>query len=236
MRLIFVRHGEPDYANDCLTENGVLQAQCTADRLKRESIQAVYASPMGRAMETAGYTARAFGLPVQPLDFMHEINWGDADPTHTDAKHKLAYDGHPWTLAYKLLTEQPEYVGSKEWSRHHFFRDNLCMEYYAMISDRIDEFLKGYGLARKNGLYACERRCDDTIALFAHGGSGAVLFSHVMSLPFPFVLTSLSYGVCSVSILTFDGDPGAMAVPRFELFNDMGHLDKVRLEKLHFDK
>ena len=28
MRLIFVRHGEPDYAHDCLTENGVIQAKC----------------------------------------------------------------------------------------------------------------------------------------------------------------------------------------------------------------
>ena len=36
MKLIFVRHGEPDYRNDCLTENGILQAKATAVRLKDE--------------------------------------------------------------------------------------------------------------------------------------------------------------------------------------------------------
>ena len=56
MRLIFVRHGEPDYVNDCLTENGILQAKATAERLKKEDIKAVYSSPNGRARETASFT------------------------------------------------------------------------------------------------------------------------------------------------------------------------------------
>ena len=71
MRLIFVRHGEPDYTNDCLTENGRLQAKCTAARLESEPIRAIFSSPMGRAMETASFTAEKKGLPVTPLPFMH---------------------------------------------------------------------------------------------------------------------------------------------------------------------
>ena len=39
MRIIFVRHGEPDYANDCLTEQGRLQAQEAAKRLLEEGIE-----------------------------------------------------------------------------------------------------------------------------------------------------------------------------------------------------
>ena len=33
MRIIFVRHGEPDYARDCLTEAGRRQAAAAAERL-----------------------------------------------------------------------------------------------------------------------------------------------------------------------------------------------------------
>ena len=77
MRLIFVRHGEPDYIKDCLTENGKVQAISTAQRLKYENIKAVFSSPMGRARQTASYTAAEHGLDVQILDCMHEINWGD---------------------------------------------------------------------------------------------------------------------------------------------------------------
>ena len=30
MRIIFIRHGEPDYAHDCLTERGRAQAEAAA--------------------------------------------------------------------------------------------------------------------------------------------------------------------------------------------------------------
>ena len=73
MRIIFVRHGEPDYANDCLTPTGRAQAAAAAERLSGEGIAAIYASPCGRASETAGYTARRLGLPVTTLDYMREI-------------------------------------------------------------------------------------------------------------------------------------------------------------------
>ena len=32
MRMIFVRHGHPDYKNDCLTDLGRKQAEAAADR------------------------------------------------------------------------------------------------------------------------------------------------------------------------------------------------------------
>ena len=232
MRLIFVRHGEPNYEKDILTQTGREQAQSTAKRLQGEDIKAIYASPMGRAKETASYTAKAHGLDVKTLDFMHEINWGDKDGN----SGKLPYEGHPWTLAYRVLTDSPEYVGKDNWTEHHFFKDNICMEYYEKVSDAFDKFLENYGLYRKNGLYECREHNDDTIALFAHGGSGAVMFSHVLNLPFPFVLTSIPYGVCSVSIINFEEQEGRIAIPRLELFNDMGHIESFKQEKLHFEK
>ncbi len=235
MRLIFVRHGEPNYEKDCLTENGIKQAESVARRLADEAIKAIYSSPMGRAKETASFTAEDHDLEVKVLDFMHEIDWGDKKP---DAKEdeKLPYDGHPWTIAYRVLVEAPKGSENVDWAGHHFFKDNRCMDYYGKISDEIDAFLKKFGLVRKNNLYECVEENNDTIALFAHGGSGAVMFSHVLSLPFPFVLTTLPYGVCSVSIIDFSGKQGEVVIPRLELFNDMGHIESFVTEKLHFEK
>ena len=233
MRLIFVRHGEPDYQKDCLTANGRIQAADTAKRLKDEGITAIYSSPMGRARETASYTAQEYGLDIQILDFMHEINWGDADGNQAE---KLEYEGHPWTLACKLLSENPGYVGSPGWSEHHYFRDNVCMDYYTKISGEFDGFLAGFGLVRQDKLYRCTEDRAETIALFAHGGSGAIMFSHLLNLSFPFVLTAMPYGVCSVSVIEFKPQFGDKIIPRLELFNDMGHIDKMKVEKLCFEK
>ena len=58
MRIIFVRHGHPNYAKDCLTELGVKQAQAAAERLQDEGAQIIFTSPKGRAAETAKYIAK----------------------------------------------------------------------------------------------------------------------------------------------------------------------------------
>lgn len=250
MRIVFIRHGEPDYENDCLTENGIVQAKATAERLLKENISGIYSSPMGRAKQTASFTAEKYGLDVKILDFMHEIDWGDVshtcgvacDSESKDGKEcaKLEYDGHPWTLAFKLLTEQPEYISNSEWKNHHYFKDNVCMQYYQKISEGVDKFLLNFGLERKNDLYYCaeeyEKNAEKTIALFAHGGSGSILISHVLNLPFPFVLTSMPYGVCSVSVIELSKGMNNFAIPRLELFNDMNHIESFKLEKLKFEK
>lgn len=235
MRLIFIRHGEPDYEKDCLTPNGIIQAQSTAQRLKSEPIKAVFSSPMGRAMETASYTAKIHGLDITPLDFMHEINWGDSEkaPENTE---KLKYDGHPWTLSCELLARNPEYAENDSWKSHHFFKDNICMDYYKKISLAFDKFLAELGLIRKGKSYFCEKQNNDTVALFAHGGSGSIMFSHVLNLPFPFVLAAMPYGVCSVSIIELYAEEGGISIPRLELFNDMNHIKSVKQEKLKFEK
>ena len=53
MRLIFIRHAEPDYEHDSVTEKGEREARLLAERLAREKVDGVYISPLGRAQRTA---------------------------------------------------------------------------------------------------------------------------------------------------------------------------------------
>lgn len=118
MRIIFVRHGEPDYAHDCLTERGRIQAKAAADRLKEEGIEEIFSSPLGRAAETAAFTAEALNLPVKTLDFMRELHWGSIDGTPVPA------DGHPWDLADMLAAEGRD-LTDPAWREHPYFSNNL---------------------------------------------------------------------------------------------------------------
>lgn len=61
MRILFIRHGHPDYAHDCLTSLGRRQAQLAARRLQHEGIGRIFASSHGRAVETAQHTAALLG-------------------------------------------------------------------------------------------------------------------------------------------------------------------------------
>ena len=76
MRIVFVRHGEPNYELDCLTPLGRKQAKAAAERLREEGIEEIYSSPFGRAKETAQAASDALGIrPIRVLDFMHELYW-----------------------------------------------------------------------------------------------------------------------------------------------------------------
>ena len=58
MRILIIRHAEPDYTTDTLTEKGKREALLLSERLSRLPIRAFYVSTMGRARETAAPTIR----------------------------------------------------------------------------------------------------------------------------------------------------------------------------------
>lgn len=61
MRLIIVRHGDPDYEKDSLTEKGWREAAILADRISRLEVKEFYVSPLGRARDTASLTLEKMG-------------------------------------------------------------------------------------------------------------------------------------------------------------------------------
>jgi broad specificity phosphatase PhoE len=84
--LFLVRHGAHDQVNRTLSArtpdvhlsaDGRRQAEWAAERLSRESIAAIHASPRERAQETAEPIARRLGLPVTPDPDLEEFDAGD---------------------------------------------------------------------------------------------------------------------------------------------------------------
>ena len=84
-RVFLVRHGatvltvEDRFAGATdveLSDEGREQARRLAVRLKKEKIVAVYASPMGRTVETATILAEPHKLELQPRDGLREISHG----------------------------------------------------------------------------------------------------------------------------------------------------------------
>ena len=46
MKLVIVRHGDPDYEHDTLTETGWKEAELVADRICRLEVKDFYVSPL----------------------------------------------------------------------------------------------------------------------------------------------------------------------------------------------
>ena len=84
-RIFLVRHGatvltaEDRFAGATdvqLSEEGREQVRRLAARLAGEKMAAIYASPLGRTIETARILAEPHGLEVQPRDGLREISHG----------------------------------------------------------------------------------------------------------------------------------------------------------------
>ena len=101
MKIVFVRHGHPDYATDSLTDKGILQAKAAAERLKDDNIDVFFSSSMGRARQTCEFIAERHGRvdEIVLLDFMREINWG----SYNKEEDPIYENGHPWRCSGELV-------------------------------------------------------------------------------------------------------------------------------------
>ena len=88
LRIVLVRHGETEWnraqrfqgqCDEDLNEKGRAQAEALALTLKEEPLQAIYSSPISRAIETAKAINRYHQAPIQQRDGLMEMNLGEFD-------------------------------------------------------------------------------------------------------------------------------------------------------------
>jgi broad specificity phosphatase PhoE len=85
-RIVLVRHGETEWnvverfrgrVDVPLNETGRAQAQAVARRLRAWPVEAVYSSPLSRALDTAQPIAEACGRQLAVLDSLADVDYGE---------------------------------------------------------------------------------------------------------------------------------------------------------------
>lgn len=80
-----------------LTDEGRIQAKSLSERLKDEKIDVIYASDLGRTMETAEIIAEHHGRKVVPAPLMRELNFGIWEGmTYDEIMQKWAKEYNKW--------------------------------------------------------------------------------------------------------------------------------------------
>lgn len=219
MRILIIRHGDPDYEHDTLTEKGRREASLLAQRLSKEQIDYIYSSPLGRAKDTCAYTAKALGKEkeVEIKDWLQEFG---APHTLPSGEFRHIF----WDLLPEFWTKIDKMYAKDEWLDQDFYRDTLLVERYKQVTDGLDKLLKSHGYTRNGRLYKTEQGNHDTIALFCHFGLEAVLLSHLCNIS-PIVLTHhFCARTSSVTTLYTEEREKGKAVFRCVSFGDTGHL------------
>jgi broad specificity phosphatase PhoE len=100
-KIILVRHGETDWnkihrlqgggSDTPLNELGIQQAENVALRLKNEKLEAIFSSPLQRAVNTARAIASYHQMGIQALSALKEINVGKLEGTDSTVM-KIRWD------------------------------------------------------------------------------------------------------------------------------------------------
>lgn len=223
MRIIIVRHGDPDYARDALTELGKKQAAAVAERLMDEDIEEIYSSPLGRAKETAEAFAERSGIrSIHMLDFMREIRFGFGEA--------LYETGNPWEEVDKMAEEGKEIL-DPNWHEWPFFKENIATVDVDDIASATDDWLQELGYEREGLYYRCTREDDTehTVALFCHGGSGTAMIARILNLPFPYLCAIIRMRHTSITTIRMEKIPGSKITPVLELTGDDRHIRGIEV-------
>ena len=220
MRILILRHGEPDYVKDCLTEKGREQAELLAERLAGEDIKEFFVSPMGRARETCEATMKRFpDKQAEVCEWLHEFDlmWTNPD---RGVKEMV------WDIAPDYWTEIPEFYDKDGWYRHPAMAAAGMEERIKGVDAGIDGILERYGLIREGRHYRVQKKCDDTIALFCHFGAMCAVTSHLLNISPMIVWECFNADLTAVTELCTDDRYGGKANFRVCSFNDTHHLNE----------
>lgn len=111
MKFILVRHGETvaniekvysGWSNYDLTEKGKLQIKILAEELKTYNVDVIYASPLGRTIETATEIAKIMEKEIVTDDNLREINFGVFDgKTAKEIEEEYPIEWENWIKDYE---------------------------------------------------------------------------------------------------------------------------------------
>lgn len=222
MRIIFVRHGHPNYKDDCLTELGHPQAEAAAERLKDEKIDRIFSSSCGRAVETAEHIAARHNLEVTQFDFMREIRWGIKDTEDFV---------HPWTLADSWV-EKGKDIMNPDWQNDPEYKGVTLASDYNKLSQEFDKWLEDLGLVREGKYYRVTKESNDTVMMVSHAGASSVALSHIFNIPFLYTCRTIRCDYTAITIVNFGGKEGELTAPRFVLVNDARHIKDITTENV----
>jgi probable phosphomutase (TIGR03848 family) len=189
--LLLIRHGENDFLKQGLlpgrlpgihlNEKGLAQAEALAAGLGPLPIRAVYASPLERAVETAGPLAGALKLDVQVRPELSDTDVGEWQGRRLKELRKLPL--------WKQVQKQPSLV--------RFPGGESFLELQERLVREIDRIRQAH-------------RPKDMLAVVFHSDPIKLVISHYLGLPLD-TFQKLGVAAGSVSVLVLDRSRNTLA-------------------------
>lgn len=190
-KIILTRHGQTEWnarprfhgrVDLALSEAGIEQARATSKRIRATlgwKPSAVYTSPMRRCAVTGQIICEPFGLTVEPIDGLNDIDYGKWQGL---TRHEVKTH---WPAEFQIWSHTPHLSKLPD--------GETLQEVLARASSTVDDILR--------------RHPNDTIVLVGHGGVNRVILLHALGLSLS-RYWCLAQNMCAISELNFSPRSG----------------------------
>ncbi len=218
MKIIIIRHADPNYEIDSLTPQGFREAELLSERMAKLKVKQYYCSPYGRAQDTIAPTLNRVNASAETLNWLKEFPPTINRPDNKEER-KVAWDWLP-----QDWMKEPMYYAKDLWHQTPVMQEGKVQEEYEKVCRCFDELLSKHGYTREGNYYKVVCANEDTIVLVCHFGLECVLLSHLLNVsPMP-----LWHGLCaapsSVSTIITEERREGIASFRMSSFGDISHL------------
>ncbi len=218
MKILIVRHADPDYEHDSLTATGWKEAEMLSEILVNIPATSYYVSPLGRAKDTASCTLDKLDKKPLVLDWLREFPPGIHRPDVPEICSPA------WDWLPQDWTKDERFFSKDEWYNNEIMQSAGVKEAYEKVITGFDSLLSKHGYTRNGRYYNAENANNDTIIIFCHFGVECVLLSHLMNVS-PMILW---HGMCalpsSVTTVVTEERRKGIAYFRTLRFGDLSHL------------
>lgn len=219
MKLVFVRHGDPDYIHDSLTPEGRIEAEMLSERMCKMHMDEIYVSPLGRAKATAAPTLQKLNREAIEYPWLREFEAKIIRPDGPDDVRLVTWDWLPadWT-------GHADFYDYENWSHHPILEEAHAGEEYNRVTAAFDAFLRDHGYAKEGNLFKVTKANNDTLVFFCHYGVTVVFLSYLLHISPMILWHGLVAAPTSVTTVVTEERQQGIASFRVTSYGDTSHL------------
>lgn len=223
MKLIFIRHAEPNYKDDTVTPQGRREAEALSPRVLRWNADGFYCSPLGRAQDTAKIALQDERHKLETLEWLREFHVPVSDPDSGEERI-------PWDFMPAYWTNFEEMYDKKNWVKAPVMQTGEIESRRDFVCDGIDGFLQEQGYFRKDNYYITEKGNEKVFVFFCHLGVQFVVLSHLLGVSAPVLWQNFFVAPTAVTVVeTEEREEGKLAF-RCKKVGDTSHLYAAGIE------
>ncbi|MBQ9157751.1 MAG: histidine phosphatase family protein [Erysipelotrichaceae bacterium] len=224
MKIVFIRHGDPNYELDALTEKGILEAKALIPRVEKMNADYYYVSPLGRARQTAQIAMERIDKEAKVLDWLREFP--------AVVEHICEPNPGPqcWDWMPSDWAKEPSFYDIDHFYDHPVMKSGHVKEFYEDVINHFDALLKKHGYAKNGKTFDVLKANHDTLCFFCHFGIECVLLSYLINVSPMILWHGFVASTSSVTIVNTEERQKGIASFRISHFGDTSHLDASGLE------